>query len=669
MASKIVKVIVDSPLVDPLDYLRGDCENLQIGQRCLVPFGRRTVVGLVVGEAEKTDYPEGKLRKVIAQIDDVAPVRDSWLKLTNFAAKYYLFAWGQVAIPALPKFFRKAPGRNHNASLANVRKEKALVKRKTIDVPPKLNAEQEKVLEEFKPDKFKVGLLYGITGSGKTEVYLRLVDDVLRKDKDAQALLMVPEINLTPQLVERIRARFPDKNVVAWNSAIAEGQKAKAWLAVHEGRAQILVGTRLSVFASFKKLALIVVDEEHDYSFKSIEGVRYSARDLAIKKAQLENIPILLGSATPSLESFAKGLQGKYQLLHLTKRALEQAHLPSLEVIDTTKSKATNGLTQEVRDAITETLNRKEQILVFLNRRGYAPVVTCNGCGWEATCPHCSTFAVFHKTTGRLTCHYCGWSMPIPKSCPKCGSVELMPTGRGTQRVEEEIQRLWPNAVMARMDQDSTRKKGSAEEMISQVHAGQTDILLGTQIIAKGHDFKRVSLVVILNSDYQLMSGDFRARERLFSVLLQVSGRSGRADIPGRVLLQTKYASDPLFKFLAKQDFTGFAKYELASRKITQLPPFSTQALLVAEGKKVEDVVENLKKIKEIAKRTAKKTIRIYDPVPQAITRIFDVERAQLLFEAETKKDLLSFLVVFDQLLKEKKFKFRWYFDVDPLSC
>ncbi len=668
MSGRIVKVIVESPL-GPLDYLCGEVEDLQIGDRCLVPFGRRVTVGIAAEFSDKTELEESKLRKVIGKVDDVAPFSENWMKLTNFASKYYISSWGRSAVLSLPKFFRRVPGKKHAASLANLRKTKPPAPPKSLVSPPVLNAEQQKAVDEFKTDGFNIGLLFGVTGSGKTEVYLRLIQQVLDKDPEAQVLLMVPEINLTPQLVQRIQNRFPDALTVSWNSSMAEGQKAKAWLATHEGRARILVGTRLSVFASFKKLSLIIIDEEHDTSFKSMEGIRYSGRDLAIKKAQLENIPILLGSATPSFETFSKGLKNQIQLFRLTKRATEEAQMPELALIDLGKNKEVNGLTEEARKAITETLARKEQVLVFLNRRGYAPVVTCNGCGWTSNCPHCAAYAVYHKTTGRLTCHLCGWSVPLPTHCPKCGSAELMPIGKGTQKIEEEILRLWPDANVARMDQDTTRRKGSAERMISQVHSGEVDILLGTQMIAKGHDFKKVSLVVILNSDAQLLSPDFRARERLFSVLLQVSGRSGRADVPGRVLLQTRYADDPLFYHLAKQDYESFAKQELEARRGSILPPYSSQALFVAEGKGIDQVLGFLSQIKKQAQALQDPKIRIYDPVPQTIARIQDVDRCQLLLEANNRLDLHNFLVRLDQEIKAAKYsKFRWYFDVDPIT-
>lgn len=667
MEHKIVKVIVDTPLWGALDYLNKPDEGLVVGQRCLVPVGRRTCVGIVVGFSDRSDFPEGKLKSVIKKIDEIAPFTDNWLRFTKFAAAYYLSPWGETAIPSMPKFFRTAPGQRHHSSLERLRKTQFFSPQKQ-SVIPTLNKEQQEVVDNFSSDKFEIGLLYGITGSGKTEVYLRLIQRVLEKNSEAQILLMVPEINLTPQLVERVANRFPNYSVGSWNSKMAEGEKAATWLAAHEKRLNILVGTRLSVFASMPNIALIIIDEEHDSSYKAMEGVRYSSRDLAIKKAQIENIPILLGSATPSFDSYQRALDGRYKLFELTQRAVSEAQLPTLELVNTSKDRIKGyALSGQVREEITKVLERKEQVLIFLNRRGYAPVVSCNSCGWVSTCPHCSTFAVFHKTTGNLTCHYCGWTTPLPRHCPKCGSVELVPLGRGTQRIEEEIKELWPEVNVMRLDQDTTRRKGSAQKLLESVHQGEVDILLGTQIVAKGHDFKKVALVVILNSDPILMSPDFRAREKLFSVLMQVSGRAGRGEIPGKVLLQTAYPEDPLFEYLRKQDYSGFAEEELRARSHTALPPFSAQALVVAEGKKINDVLKYLAQVKDFALSLGDPDVRVYSPVPQAVMRVQDIERGQLLLEGTTKPALQKFLSNFAGRLFKENNKFNVYIDVDPL--
>lgn len=668
MENAIVKVIVDAPFSEPLDYLNQEELDLVVGTRCMVRLGRRTTVGVVVGFAGQSEIEASKLKPVLGTIDDVAPLGESWMRLTHFASAYYQSAWGRVALMALPKFFRTAPNTAHERALLKLR-EAPKVPKVTETPAVELNDEQKHVVEEFsKHRNFHVGALFGVTGSGKTEVYLQLIEKTLSEDPKAQVLLMVPEINLTPQLVKRVRDRFPQEGVVMWHSAMAESKKAGAWLQMHEGRSRIMVGTRLTVFASIPNLRLIVVDEEHDASFKSMENVRYSSRDLAVKRAQIHDIPILLGSATPSFETMQKCMNGLYSLYRLKNRARSSAKLPEWTLVDTKQDPEVEGLSSKTKELITETLEKGFQVLIFLNRRGYAPVVICNGCGWQSTCPHCSTFAVFHRTTGRLTCHHCGWSIPLPTYCPKCGAAELLPVGRGTQRIEEEIENTWPEAKVIRLDQDSTRRRGSAEAGLKKVHDGEVDIVLGTQMLAKGHDFQRIALVVILNTDAQLLSPDLRAKERLFSLLLQVSGRAGRGDIGGRVVLQTKYPDDPFFEHLMRADYEAFSRSEMEDRKSCAMPPFSAQALMVAEGRDITEVLGFLGRAKNYLQGRCTPGVRIYDPVPQSIVRIQDVDRAQLLIEADSKRELQYFLASVHPDLLRVKTKFSWYIDVDPVS-
>ncbi len=668
MAQSIVKVIVDAPLRGQLDYKNVPELGLRVGERCIVPLGRRNVIGIVAGFSDSSEWPVNKLRKVAGRPDEIAPLSENWMRLTAFAARYYLSRHGMVAVPALPKFFRRIPGPNYANSLSKLRDRKF----KSNDAPediPLLNKEQEAIVDDFSQSKgFSPALLFGVTGSGKTEVYLRLIENTFKADPKAQILLMVPEINLTPQLVSRIGNRFKDRVVATWNSSMAEGQKASSWLACHEERASILVGTRLSVFASLPNLKLIIVDEEHDASYKSHEGVRYNARDLALKRAQIEGIPVLLGSATPSLESYRNALEGRFRLYKMKKRAVESAELPRITLIDTSLDRPQNGICSETAEKITDTLEKGRQSIVFLNRRGFAPVVECKSCGWHSTCPHCSAYAVFHKTTGRLTCHYCGWSMKLPTSCPKCGSYELQPVGRGTQRAEEELEVKWPEAKIMRLDQDSARRRGSASRMLEAVHSGEVDILIGTQIVAKGHDFKKVSLVVVLNTDPQLLSFDYRARERLFSVLMQVAGRAGRSGEQGEVLIQTKYPKDSLFRYLKDNDFEGFAQEELKARKTASMTPYSAQALMISEGKDIREVLDFLSQVKKIGLSVQTRSVRFYDPVPQTVQKVMDIERAQLLIEADNKMELQRFLAVFTSEIENRQFKNVWHIDVDPLS-
>jgi primosomal protein N' (replication factor Y) len=667
-SNQYVRVIVDAPFEEPLDYAVGDSENVQVGQRCLVPLGRRSVIGIIVGKSGTTELPADKVKTVLKIFSEVSPLSENWLELTRFASRYYLSYWGRVAVPALPKFFRSKPNTAYDRAVKKIL-DASFVPAEGTGPAPQLNAEQQAALSELLPlNRFDVSVLFGITGSGKTEVYLRWMEEKLHQSEENQVLLMVPEINLTPQLFHRIQDRFPQFEVQTWHSGLSEGEKARSWLRIHEGRARILVGTRLSVLASFRRLSLIIIDEEHDASFKSQEGVRYSARDLAIKRAKTENIPILLGSATPSFETYLNALEGRFRLLKLTQRANHLARLPSLEIVNTKLDRPVEGISSRVREEIEAALDRREQAILFLNRRGYAPVVACPSCGWKSTCPHCSAFSVFHKTNGKLCCHHCGWTAPVPSACPNCGSVDLQPVGRGTQRIEEEIENSWPSAKILRLDQDSTRRKGSAAEAFEKIHRGEADLILGTQMVAKGHDFQKVSLVVILNSDSQLLSPDLRARERLFAVLLQVAGRAGRGDVRGKVLVQTDYPDDPLYKYLITQDYEGFARSELAARQETQMPPYCSQAVLVAEGKNIQEVLEFLKRCKNYALSLGHRGITLYDPVPLALVRKQDVDRGQLIIEGRTKVVLQAFLADLNDALRKIRTRFSWHIDVDPVQ-
>ena len=448
---------------------------------------------------------------------------------------------------------------------------------------PVLTDEQRDAVDAISGARsFAPFLLHGVTGSGKTEVYLHALAVLLAARPDAQALVLVPEINLTPQFEAAFRARFAalaDGSIVTMHSGLAEGERARNWLAAHTCSARIVLGTRLAILASMPKLAFIVVDEEHDPAYKQQEGLRYSARDLAIYRAKQLDIPVVLGSATPSLETWWQAEQGRYTRLTLTRRAVAEAALPAVKLIDLEEERrrgraSVDGLAGPLIAALKTRVERGEQSLVFLNRRGYAPILSCDACGWVAGCPRCSAYAVLHKPERALRCHHCGWESRIPKSCPDCGNIDIAPMGRGTQRVEETLASVVPGARVLRIDADSTRRKGSAQALFSDVHAGEVDILVGTQMIAKGHDFRRVTLVGVLNADTALFSHDFRASERLFAQLTQVSGRAGRAGLPGEVMIQTRYPRHALYQALSRQDYVGFANSTLAERRDARLPPF-----------------------------------------------------------------------------------------------
>lgn len=546
-------------------------------------------------------------------------------------------------------------------------------------------------------------LLHGVTGSGKTEVYLRLIADILARDPLSQVLLLVPEINLTPQLEGTVRNRFPGVPLAMLHSGLAEGERATHWLAAHLGQARIVLGTRLAILASLPGLAAIVVDEEHDASYKQQEGLRYSARDLAIWRARQRGIPVVLGSATPSLESWWRAhptgmpvgataslgampaLRQRYTLLTLSERAQTDAVLPTVRMIDLgweqqRKRALTDGLSKTLLEAIRQRLSRGEQSLLYLNRRGYAPVLSCDACGWLSGCPRCSAFLVLHKAApvaqrgpriGTLHCHHCGLEAPVPRHCPDCGNIDLAPLGRGTQRMEETLASQFPSARIARIDADSTRRKGSAQALFDDVHAGEVDILVGTQMVAKGHDFQRVSLVAILNPDAALFSHDFRAGERLFAQLMQVAGRAGRAGLASEVLVQTRYPQAPIYQALAAHDYAGHAQHLLEERYSVGLPPFSYQALLTADATRLEAALAFLHVAREAAQSlagVAEGGIMLHDPVPRSMVRVARRERAQLLVESPTRAPLQKMLTAWIPLLEAIRPRVSWQLERDPAS-
>ncbi|MDQ7979026.1 primosomal protein N' [Paraburkholderia sp. SARCC-3016] len=524
---------------------------------------------------------------------------------------------------------------------------------------------------------FAAFLLHGVTGSGKTEVYLRALAALLATDPTAQALVLVPEINLTPQFETAFRARFAaldDGAIVTLHSGLAEGERARNWFAAHTGRARIVLGTRLAVLASLPRLAIICVDEEHDPAYKQQEGLRYSARDLAIWRAKQLGIPVVLGSATPSLESWWQADQGRYKRLTLARRAVADAALPAVKLIDLEDERrrgraSVEGLSGPLIAALKARLERGEQSLVFLNRRGYAPQLACDACGWVAGCPRCSAYVVLHKPERALRCHHCGWEARIPRACPECGNVDIAPLGRGTQRVEETLATVVPGARVLRIDADSTRRKGSAQALFSDVHAGEVDILVGTQMVAKGHDFRRVSLVGVLNADMALFSHDFRAGERLFAQLMQVSGRAGRASLPGEVLVQTRYPRHALYHALSRHDYIGFANATLAERRDAHLPPFVYQAMLRAEGRTLEAALAFLQQAAQaLHEIPAAERVTVYDAVPLTIVKVMHVHRAQLLVESASRAALQATLRAWQPMLRTLKGVLRWSIEVDPLD-
>jgi primosomal protein N' (replication factor Y) (superfamily II helicase) len=587
----ILQIALDTPLDSCFDY-RWPCapgDEPQVGQLALVDFGRREAVGLIVAVKHDTEVPADKLKDAVAVRSQLAPLLPTWIALAAFAADYYQRPLGEVALPGLPKNLRVSTTVPLDRAIKKLAKLDPASDTTPVGMPSLNPAQQEAADAIGSAQGFAPMLLYGVTGSGKTEVYLQACAQVLAREADAQILIMVPEINLTPQLEGNIRARFPGVMVATLHSSLSEGERMLHWLAAHDGRARIVLGTRLAILASLPNLKLIVIDEEHDPSYKQQEGLRYSARDLAVWRARQLAIPIVLGSATPSLESWHHAQSGRYRKLELRERAVKDAVLPRVRVVDMERDKPKDGLTSTLMAALRQRMERGEQSLLFLNRRGYAPVITCEACGWISNCRRCTSYMVLHKPEHRLRCHHCSLELRIPRACPDCGNVDLQPLGRGTQRVEEGLQAMFPEARILRIDADSTRRKGSAQEAFDTVHRGEVDILVGTQMVAKGHDFKKLTLVGVLNPDTALFSQDYRASERLFAQLMQVAGRAGRAartdgGSEPEVLIQTRYATHPLYGAVVNHDYDRFAGGLLAERRQAMLPPFMYQALLRAEA-------------------------------------------------------------------------------------
>lgn len=671
-AGDYAEIVVDLPLAQPLTYRVGEpSEHAHPGACCVVQVGRREVVGVCVGHSAEALLVEEKIRPVRRWLAEIAPLDGHWLAFTRFAADYYQHPWGQVAVPALPPLLRAPPGPRWAASLKRLRREAAAAADapEVAGVVPEPNVEQRAAVDAISTaNGFAPVLLHGVTGSGKTEVYLTAIERLLARDPQAQALMLVPEIGLTPQLQSRLHERFRGTPVVCLHSGLPAAERSAAWLAAHEGRARIVLGTRLAVFASLPRLRLLLVDEEHDTSYKAGDGVRYSARDLAVKRAQMLGVPVVLGSATPALESWAQAMQGRYRLLRLPRRATEAAQ-PQVELVDQRQHKAVNGLAEPLRTALAQTVARGEQALVFVNRRGYAPVVACAACGWLSACPRCAVFAAFHKTDGELHCHHCGWHSRVPRACPTCGNQNLEAVGHGTQRLEETLAAALPGARILRIDRDSTRRRGAADTALATVHAGGTDVLVGTQMIAKGHDFQRVTLVGVVNADAQLVSHDFRAPERLFATIVQVAGRAGRSGLASRVLVQTRYPEHPLFAALRRFDYEGFARSQLTERQAAGMPPFVPQALLTAQARTLEAALGFLGHARTLG-RAMGEGATLYDPVPMPLARLAGVFRAQMLIEAPRRSRLQTFLRDWLARLRGSEVppgpRVRWQIEVDP---
>ncbi|MDQ7743803.1 replication restart helicase PriA [Hydrogenophaga pseudoflava] len=675
--------------------------SLAPGTLVRVPLGAREVLGVVWdGPDEPPPGLDPALAKsVIGVLEGLPPLSVTWQQLVTFSARYYQRSLGEVALAALPPQLRELDA----AQLARRLKRRA----KTVapaggngglaNAAPPSSEEQAAVLTAL-PTATEPVLLYGATGSGKTEVYLRATEDALAADTAAQVLVMVPEINLTPQLEARFRERFAplygEGAVVSMHSGMTPAQRLASWLAAHSGQARIVLGTRMAVFASLPGLRLIVVDEEHDPSYKSQDGARYSARDLAVYRAKVESealaargqrCQVILGSATPSLESWHAADQGRYKRLEMPAR-IGGGALPRLRLVDMNHQPKGASIAPPLLAAMEARIARGEQCLVLLNRRGYAPVLSCDACAWKSQCPHCSTFRVFHKLDRTLRCHHCGFSSRVPRSCPDCGNLDIAPVGRGTEQIEEQLAGLLSGvkrpdgqpAKVARMDADTTRLKGSLEQQLAALHSGEVDVLVGTQMVAKGHDFRRITLVASINADAALFASDHRAPERLFALLMQAAGRAGRdATQAGasEMWVQTWHPEHPLFASLRKYDFPGFAAAQLAEREAAGMPPFGAQALLRADARTQEAAQAFLNAAAGAAEGLPHRDeVTLYPAVPLTIQRVANVERAQLLVESPSRAALQRFLAAWQPLLLDGRSVpgarglIRFAVDVDPLS-
>jgi primosomal protein N' (replication factor Y) len=659
-APTVIRVALDVPVPKLFDYRADEVTPDDVGQRVLVPFGKKTAVGVIIALAHASVVPPEKLKRVQSVLRDGPGWSGADLELMKFAADYYRHPLGAVVVSALPARLRRLPTRERARATASPESIPAGF------TAPQLTPEQAAAVAAIvaRLGSFQPFLLLGVAGSGKTEVYLHAIAAVLEAGK--QALLLVPEIALTPQLEALVARRFPATRTVSLHSGLSESERLENWRAAASGEARIVLGTRLAVFAPLPALGLIVVDEEQDSSFKQAEGLRYSARDLAVVRARQRGVPVVLGSATPALETYHNAVSGRYALLALPSRI--GAPPPAIRCIDTRIEKLADGLSQRLLAALSGCIARGEQALVFINRRGYAPVLLCRSCGWVSGCHRCSAQLVLHLPERRLRCHHCGHAAPPPIACPECGNPDLAPIGHGTQRVEETLARHLPQARILRIDRDTTRRRRAWETMRSRIQERDVDILVGTQILAKGHDFPHLNLVCVLNADGQLYSSDFRGAERLYALLTQVAGRAGRGGTQGEVLIQTELPHHPLYAALARQDYRAFAEAALAERRQAGFPPFVYQALLRAEAPRLATALEFLAGAAREA-RALDACVTAYDPVPAAMARRAGHERAQLLVQSAERERLREFMGAWRAALAgNRATRARWTLDVDPLE-
>jgi len=699
----VVQIVLDKPLAQGFDYL-WDEKKLgclpEVGNIVEIPFARSKAIGIVIKVSAHSDFDK---LKTVEKVAPLPPLDPALLRLMNFASQYYIHSLGETILPTIPSMWKKAESWEKIPKILEDAKTQAQKNIKVLAseglvAKDQLNLEQKNALEalDHPNEGFRAILLQGQTGSGKTAVFLNWLAEILG-DADAQVLLLVPEINLTPQLERRVRAYFPEKKMVVLHSGISEKKRGIAWYEAMTGKAQIILGTRLAALTPMPNLRAIVVDEEHDTSYKQQEGTRYSARDLAIWRAHDQRIPILLASATPSLETWMAAKDGRYECIRLDQRA-QGASLPKVHLInardpqnqfspgDEGAPKQKSLITKTLATAITKNFESKKQSLILINRRGFAPVLSCGACNWLSKCTQCSTYMVMHKSDmfgkkAMLNCHHCGLVRPIPTFCPECGNADLKTLGHGTQKLEDAIEEMWPAARVLRVDADASRKSKGAEGLFQKIHDGEADIIVGTQMIAKGHDYQNIGLVAVLDADSRLYSADFRAAEKLFAQLVQVAGRAGRSSKEnqdsGDIFIETQYPEAAVFQYLLRHDVDGFLAYTANERDEAKLPPFSYQGLVHAEAKSLEKAIEFLNALKGRLKSQGlmTKQLKVYDPVPKAVMRVAGSERAQLVIESSNRKALQEALEFIDQDLRRdsqgrisKTSRIRWLIERDPIA-
>ena len=721
------RIAVNVPLSDGL-LTYSYSEPLPPGTRVLVPFRNKTVVGIVWETDISPDMDTARILSVQTAFSDEPPLPQSWRDLLAFTSRYYHYPTGQAVFAALPqglketrvvempqpplfyalneagraqtpppsRFNKKAAlwdallsGGMTMAALKQVNAQAAKLIEdwaeqgwiETMEAAKPvlrscngqashsefvLNADQQKASDEIQTafGKFQPFLLYGITGSGKTEVYFDAMAKVLAQGR--QVLFLLPEINLTPQLLKRVEDRFADVPTAVLHSQMAAGKRTQDYLRAMLGQAKLVIGTRLAVFTPMDDVGLIVVDEEHDGSFKQDNELRYHARDLAVWRAKQSGCPVVLGSATPSLESWHKAQSGAYRLLQLTERAHTTAQLPQVDILNVGRLKLDNGFSPQALQLLKQNFEAGGMSLVYLNRRGFAPALFCGDCGHTFGCPNCSAKMVLHQRARQLRCHHCDHREPIPFKCPDCGNQDLTAVGHGTQRVEETLRAFLPKAAVVRVDRDSTAHKNDWADLYRRIADNEIDILVGTQMLAKGHDFARLNLVIVLNADGSLYSADFRAPERLFAELMQVSGRAGRADKPGKVLIQTQLPEHPVFAAVKAQDYAVFAENELNERQMFAMPPFGFQTAVRADAPRVADAMEFLNAAKETIAPLLPESVSQFGAAPMLMVRLAERERAQVFLESTSRQDLHRAVSLWVQVLQQNRDgKIRWSVDVD----